>query len=194
MRNAKTKKGGVGVVVLYGAMAVGKLTVGKVLAKKLGYKLTHNHLINDLVLSVFERGTIEANRLIEKLRYEFYEAAAKSGHNLIITHCYSHSYISRTGLSDPKYLKTLERRLEKTDARVLFIHLQADTKTLLLRVKNESRKEHGKLTHVPTMKSILKMKDFSTSAPVKNNLVIDNSKLSPEKVARVIIAHLKARL
>jgi len=170
-------------------MAVDKLTVGKVLAKKLGYKLTHNHLINDLVWSVFKRNTLESNRIVEKLRYEFYETAAKFGNSLVITHCYAHDYNSPTGLSDPQYLKTLERRLEKAGAKVLFVHLQAKKKTLLKRVKVASRKKYRKLTDVSIMRDFLKAKDFTTSAPVNNNLVIDNTNLSPKKTAETIIKY-----
>ncbi|MBI4085064.1 MAG: AAA family ATPase [Candidatus Liptonbacteria bacterium] len=181
------------IIVLYGPMAVGKLTVGKVLSKKLGYKLTHNHLINDLALSVFERGTLEANRMIEKLRYEFYEKAAKSGKNIIITHAYSHNFVSPTGLSDSEYMKKLEKKLKKGGASVLFVHLQAKNKTLLSRVKNVSRKKYEKLTDVSTMKNHLNTKDFATSAPVKNNIVVDNTSLSPQKVAQIIINKINAR-
>lgn len=179
-------------VIIYGAMAVGKLTVGKELAKKIGYKLTHNHLINDLILSVFERGTLDANRLIEKLRYEFYDAALKAGQNIIITHCYSHNYISPTGLSDPDYLKNIEKRIKKAGGKVLFVHLKANNKELLKRVTNDSRKQHRKLTKVSIMKEYLKAKDFTTSAHVKNNLVIDNTNLSATKTAAIIAKHLKS--
>lgn len=190
MRRVKNKKTKSTIIVLYGAMAVGKLTVGKVLAKKLGYKLTHNHLINDLVWSVFKRNSLESNTIGEKFRYEFYETAAKSRHSLVITHCYAHDYYSQTGLSDPQYLKTLEKHLEKAGAKVLFVHLQAERQTLLKRVKNASRKKHSKLTDASIMKDYLNAKDFTTSAPVKNNLVIDNTNLSPKKVAEIIIKKL----
>lgn len=172
-------------------MAVGKLTVGKILATKLGYRLTHNHLINDLVWSVFKRNTLESNKMVEKLRYEFYETAAKFGHNLVITHCYAHDYVSPTFLSDPQYLKTLEKHLRKAGAKVLFVHLQAERKTLLKRVRDTSRREHQKLTDTSIMKDYLKSKDFKTSAPVENNLVIDNTSLSPERVVEMIIRHLR---
>ncbi|HIJ11483.1 TPA: hypothetical protein HA278_05490, partial [Candidatus Woesearchaeota archaeon] len=44
-------------VLIYGPMAVGKLTVAKELVKLTGYKLFHNHLTVDLVGSIFEWGT-----------------------------------------------------------------------------------------------------------------------------------------
>ncbi len=178
-------------IIIYGAVAVGKLTIGTLLAKKLKYKLTHNHLINDLVWSIFERGTPESAPLIEKLRYDFYEKAIKSGKNIVITHAYAHDYISKTGLSDPQYLKTLEKKLEKSGAKVLFVHLRADNKILLKRVTSESRKNYKKLTNTKSLKELLTLRDFTTSAPVKNNLVIDNTNLEPKKVVQMIINHLK---
>jgi|GEM_PF-3574071 len=38
------------VIVLYGPMAVGKLTVAQKLSKKLKMKLSHNHLLNNFNL------------------------------------------------------------------------------------------------------------------------------------------------
>ncbi len=178
-------------IIIYGAIAVGKLTIGTLLAKKLQYKLTHNHLINDLVWSIFERGTPESSPLIEKLRYDLYERAIKAGQSIIITHTYAHDYVSKTGLSDPQYLITLEKKLQKAGAKVLFVHLVTDNKTLLQRVTGESRKKHMKVTSKKTLKEVLAIRDFTTSAPVKNNLVIDNTNEEPDKVVKIIINHLK---
>ena len=176
-------------VILYGMIAVGKLTVAKVLQEKLGYRLTHNHLVNDLVWSIFDRGTLEGNTLIEKLRYELYEEAVKKGVSIIITHCYSHDYLSPTGLSDPNYMKALEEKLERAGARTLFVHLHASRETLIERVQGESRREYRKLKSVEGLLEHLDSKeiDITTSAPVKNNLVIDNTDLLPEEVAEMIV-------
>lgn len=178
------------VILIYGAMAVGKLTIGKELAKKTGYKLTHNHLINDLIWSVFEKESVEANKLIESMRYGFYTESVKHHKNIIITHTYSHNYVSPAGLADPDYLKTLEKKLNKTGANVLFVHIHADEKEILKRVKNSSRKAYHKLTDTKIMKDYLATEDFKTSAPVKNNLVINNTNLSPSKVVKIIEQHL----
>ena len=178
-------------IILYGAIAAGKLTVGTLLVKKLGYSLTHNHLLNDLVWSVLKRDKPESGALIEKLRYVLYEGAIKAGNSIVVTHAYSHTYVARTGLSDPQYLKTLEKKLEKAGGRVFFVHLRTDEKTLLKRVKGESRKKYEKLTDIKSLKEIIAREDFNTSAPVKNNLVIDNTELDPKKVVQMIIKHLK---
>ncbi|MDP3880936.1 MAG: AAA family ATPase [bacterium] len=179
------------VIVLYGAMAVGKLTVAKIIAKKLNYHVTHNHLINNLVLSVFERETLEANKIMEKLKYEFYELCVKSSKNIVITHCYAHDYVSPTGLKDPIYMKRLETRLVNAGADVYFVHLKASKAALLSRVANKDRNQYHKLTKRSVLRRFLKTEDFETSAPVKSNLAIDNSNLSPEATARKIIKTLK---
>jgi hypothetical protein len=44
-------------IFLYGLPAVGKLTVAKELASATSFKLFHNHLAVDLLLSVFDFGT-----------------------------------------------------------------------------------------------------------------------------------------
>lgn len=175
-------------IIIYGMIAVGKLTVAKALQKELGFKLTHNHLINDLVWSVFDRNTFEANDLIEKMRFQVYEEAIRHNVNIIVTHCYSHDYVSPTGLSDPEYLRQLEEKLEAVGARTLFVHLQADRETLLKRVDGESRHQYKKLTSIEKMIEYLDEKffDLNTSAPVRNNHVIDNTNMAPEDVAASI--------
>jgi tRNA uridine 5-carbamoylmethylation protein Kti12 len=40
-------------VLLYGPPAVGKLTIAKVLANKIDYKLLHNHLIVNPIAEIF---------------------------------------------------------------------------------------------------------------------------------------------
>lgn len=180
-------------IILYGMVAVGKLTVARVLQERLGYRLTHNHLINDLVWSIFDRGTLEGNRLIERLRYELYEEAIKQEVSIIITHCYSHDYVSPTGLSDPQYLHELEHRLEVAGARTFFVHLQAERSVLLERVEGESRREYRKLRDVSKMTEYLDSKDLDiqTSAPIKNNVIIDTTNLEPVDVVKIIIKELQ---
>ena len=44
-------------IFVYGMPASGKLTVARELAELTGYKLFHNHLVVDLLLSVFAFGS-----------------------------------------------------------------------------------------------------------------------------------------
>lgn len=181
------------IIFIYGPQAVGKFTVAKILNKKLGYKFAHNHHINDFVDEIFIRGTSERNDMVERLRYNLLESAIRAKINLIVTHCYSHDFISSTGLSDPKYVQTLEKRLVKLGGKFCGIHLKASNKELLRRVGMSSRKEFNKITSKKRMRELLLICDWQTSPKLKNNLIIDNTKLSPQKVADIIIKHFKLK-
>ena len=54
-------------VFLHGPAASGKLTVGRELSRRPGYRLFHNHLVVDAVTAVFEFGSESFVRLREKL-------------------------------------------------------------------------------------------------------------------------------
>ena len=182
------------VIFLYGPVAVGKLTVAKVLSKKLGYKLTHNHQVNDFVEEMFGRGSYTSNSMKEYMRFGVLEHTVMANTNFVTTHCYRHNYVSQTGLTDPQYVRALQKRLVKLGAKFYPIHLKATDKELLRRVNMESRKKFRKLVSKKIMKEYLKVLDFKTLPGLRNNFVVDNTKLSPNKVADVIIKHFKIKL
>jgi shikimate kinase len=190
-KSSKNKKSVV--VFIYGPIAVGKLTVANILSKKLGWTLSHNHLLNDLAYGLFKRQTFARDNLIEKFRYYLLENAVKEKVSFITTHCYAHNYISKTGLSDPKYVETLERKLTKLGAKFYAVHLKASDKELLRRVNMDSRKKFRKLTNKKEMQEVLLDRDFQTSPRLKNNLVIDNTKIPPNKVSDMIIKYFKLK-
>lgn len=121
------------------------------------------------------------------------ESAAKHGLNMVATHAYDHNFISKTGLSDPKFVETMEKKIKKAGANFYPIHLVASNEILMKRLTMPSRKEFYKLTNTKIMRKILPRKDYKTSPKVKNNLIIDNTKLSPQKVADAIIKHFKLK-
>src|SRR3989344_3850728 len=134
-------------VFIYGPIAVGKLTVAKILSKKLGYKILHNHHINDFVEEIFDRGTYESNLMKEELRFYLLETAARANLNFIATHAYAHDFMAQTGLSDPKYVQMIEKKLTKLGAKFYPVHLRASEKELLRRTNMSSREQYGKLTN-----------------------------------------------
>ena len=181
------------VVFIYGPIAVGKFTVANILSKKLGYKLAHNHTLNDFVDNIFTRTTYARNIMVERLRYDLLKNAVKAKINLITTHCYSHNFISTTGLSDPKYVETLEKQLTKLGAKFFGVHLKAEGKELLYRVSMNSRRKFRKLRDRQAMCACLFTNDWQTSPKLKNNLIINNTHLSPQKVSDMIIKHFKIK-
>lgn len=179
------------VVFIYGPIAVGKLTVAKILSKKLGFRLTHNHSLNDFVDELFSRHTLARDSTLEKFRSYFLEDAVKAKINFVTTHCYAHDFVSLTGLSDPKYVETLEKRLIRLGAKFCAVHLKASNKELLRRVDMNSRKEFGKLKDKKIMRELASNRDWQTSPKLKNNLIINNTDLSPQKVSDLIIKYFK---
>ncbi len=183
------------IIFIYGPIAVGKLTVAEILSKKLGYKLAHNHHVNDFVNEVFDRGSHISHVMKEDLRYYLLENVAKDGINIVATHCYSDNFVSTTGLSDPKYIEILEKKIIKLGGKFYPIHLRASNEELYHRVSMSSRKKFRKLVSVKIMKKYLTRSgdDHQTSPKLKNNFIIDNTNILPQKVANMIIKHFKIK-
>lgn len=190
-KSSKNKK--LVVIFLYGPIAVGKLTVARVLSKKLRYKLVHNHLLNDFLLEFFDRHSREIHYMKDTLQYALLESMVGAGVSVVATHTYGHNFVSLTGLSDPKFVKEMEKRLTKAGAEFFPVHLKAGSEELLRRVSHNSRKEFKKLLDKKIMSEYTFTKDWETSPKLKNNLIIDNTDLSPEIVANMIIKHFKLR-
>ncbi len=66
-------------IILYDPPAVGKLTVAKTLVDSTGYKLFHNHLTVDPVISIFPRGTKSSVNMVRQIRYMMLAGAARVG-------------------------------------------------------------------------------------------------------------------
>lgn len=179
------------VVFIYGAPAVGKLTTAKILAEKTGYKLVHNHLTTDLVRAVFERGNPKGDMYIVKLRFEMLEVAlAEHIGGYIMTAAHAHNYIYPNGENDEWFAKELESITEKNGGEFYGINLVTNTETLLQRAVEPDRLDWGKISNPNTLKDSLLKNDYFKTAPLKNNLIIDNTDSSAEVVVEKIIDFL----
>lgn len=181
------------VVIIYGTVAVGKFTVAKELHELLRYKFFHNHHTHDLARQLFERNTIHMHRIIENLRFVTFKEVAEAKINVVTTHAYSSDFVSFTGLTDPQYMRKVETIIKKAGGQAYFVHLIADEKTLLKRVIGKSRKNFKKLVDQKLLKEHLAKTEWKKIAPVENNLQINNTNLSPKKVANMIIKHFKIK-
>ena len=176
-------------IMIYGTPAVGKLTVANELQKITGYKFLHNHHTHDLVRILFESDTLEFHKTIEDIRFLIFKEIGKAKLNAITTLAYDPSFVSKTGITDQNYMKKIESIIKKAGGIMLSVHLVADRDEILKRVTGNSRKKYKKLKDVKKMKEILDKNEWKISAPVKNNFIIDNTKLSPKKVAKIIKKH-----
>src|SRR4051794_15588764 len=103
-------------IFIYGAPAVGKLTVARELAEEIGFKVFHNHLSIDCVEPIFDFGTKSFGKLVDLIRFEIVSEAARVGQNLIYTFCYAKD------LDDPHVNKILEA-VESNGGEVVFVLL-----------------------------------------------------------------------
>lgn len=72
-------------VVITGAQAVGKMTVGQELSRLTGMSLFFNHQIIDLVTPYFAFGTPQFDRIVDGFWDHLLESAAETGSGLIVT-------------------------------------------------------------------------------------------------------------
>lgn len=171
-------------VFIYGPPAVGKLTVAKGLAKITGFKLYHNHVSVDFVMSVFEFGTPAFWRLVDKFRREILEAVAKEGIDTIFTFVYGKGV-------DDEFVKDIVRRVKSHKGRVYFVRLHCERKELLRRVGTDSRKKVGKLTTRSGLSRMFKRFELNAEVPMAHSLSIDTTGQSPRRVAGQIVQHYK---
>lgn len=169
-------------IFIYGAPAVGKLTVAQVLARQTGFRVFHNHLSIDAIVPVFDFGTKPFARLIDLIRVETIAEAARADINLIHTFCYAKDF-------DDKYVEKISRTVESNGGEICFVLLTCERRETEKRVLEESRKKYGKANNLKILNEIFDRYDFSTPVPGRESLEIDNTNLSPETVAQKIIEH-----
>ena len=106
-------------VLLYGAPAVGKLTVAQKLANQTGFKVFHNHLSIDCIEPIFDFGTPSFFKLIELIRVETVAEAARENVNLIYTFCYAKDF-------DDVHVAKVVASVEASGGEVCFVDLRTE--------------------------------------------------------------------
>lgn len=172
-------------VYIYGPPASGKLTVAKELSKIIPYKIFHNHLTVDLVNAVIPSTNKNFWNYVNNFRYEMISILAKEKINSIFTSVFDSRH--------PQNFNKIVKIVEKSKGKIYFVQLCPNKNVLLKRVKGKSRREYGKLTSIKKMKEGFKL--FPTYAQFKheNHMQIDNSNISPKKVALQIKTYFKLK-
>lgn len=156
-------------IFLYGLPATGKLTIARELTAMTGYKLFHNHLTVDLLLSVFEFGSPAFVALREEIWLSVFEQAGLSQlPGLIFT--FAPEPTVRSG-----FPKRMLATVEKGGGEVDFVELVCPRGELTRRLSNPSRLEHRKLTSVTIFDQIYSTGEFDGSSLPKPRLSIDTS-------------------
>jgi hypothetical protein len=169
-------------VFLYGPPAVGKLTVAEELAQRRSFRVLHNHVTIDAVVTVLPFGTEAFWGAVGRLRRDLVAAAAREGIDLVYT------YVFAPG--DEPHVDAIAAAYEEAGGTVTFVQLVAPIDELLRRVGNASRSAHGKITEPEPLQRLLSEHDVFTSIPGRESLTIDLGVMSAAEAAELIVGRL----
>src|SRR5579859_1510487 len=168
-------------IFLYGLPGTGKLTIARELSALTGYKLFHNHLTVDLLLSVFEFGSEPFVELRESIWLSVIEEAAASLPGLIFTfnpeNSVRQSFISET--------------VQKVSARggaVEFVEVVCDPNVLESRIDTAERRNHKKLVSLELYRKLKADGVFDSPKMPAAQLTLNSTHTSPHENARMIAA------
>lgn len=164
-------------VFIYGLPATGKLTVARELSAITGYKLFHNHLAVDLLLTVFDFGSAPFVELREQIWLSVFE---RSAHNqlpgLIFTFA-PEATVRRD------FIDRAVAAITRVNGEVIFVELVCPLEELKKRMDSPSRLQYGKLTSVLMFEQLAADGSFEALPMPKPRLSIDTSICTPQQAA-----------
>lgn len=173
---------------LFGAQAVGKMTVGQALCRITPMRLFHNHMTIEPVIALL--GHYDG-ALVQQLREDMFNAFARTDHyGLIFTMVFAFDLPS-----DWDYVAHIASIFEAQGAQVDYCELVAPLDIRLVRNQTENR-----LKEKPSKRNTAQSERFlrdchyrevslDGECPWPRYLKLDNSQLSPEEAAEIIADH-----
>jgi len=172
-------------LLLHGPPAVGKLTIGREVAARTGWRLFHNHLVVDLVLAVYDFGTPGFVALREQLWLAvFRQALADRLPGLIFTFNPENSVPQR-------FIDELVVEVAARGGEVIPIELTAREAEIERRIDTASRRQHGKLVDRALYRKLRDSGVFGTPVMPSPRLRVDTGQVTPPEAAERIIAALQ---
>ena len=183
-------------VFVFGPPAVGKMTVGRALAARTGYKLLHNHMTVEPVLEIFAFGSPPFGRLVSEFRRRVVEEAlAADLDGLVFTMVWG------LELDEDRTLVTSYVDLvHAAGGRVSFVELYADLGERLERNRTELRlaEKRSKRDLEFSHGNVLALERYvmNTGGPRtvgedvlegREHLRVDNTALSADEVADRVV-------
>ncbi|WP_409254211.1 shikimate kinase [Bacillus sp. SCS-153A] len=177
-------------VLIFGPQAVGKMTVGQSLSKQTDMKLLHNHMTIDLLEPLFGF-TPEMWKLTHQFREEIFKSFSKTDEKGLIT-TFVWAFNQR---EDWEFVEKTCAIFKSQGAEVFLVELEADVDERLKRNQTSNRLEHK-----PTKRNIeqseeellstmetCRLNSNENEIKAENYLRIDNTGLTPDEVAEIII-------
>ena len=181
---------------IFGAHAAGKMTVGQAVAKATPMKLFHNHMTIEPVIELF--GAYNG-AVTERLRQVVFEEFVRTdNYGLIFTFIWAFEEPH-----DTEYVRKLTKLYQDAGAQVDYVELVCPQEVRLIRNRTENRlkekasKRDVALSEQRFLSAEEKYRVVSEpgeiceklGCPPERYLRIDNTELSPEAAAEIIIHH-----
>ena len=167
-------------IIIHGPPAVGKLTTARCVERATGYKVLHNHLTFNTATALFDVGDPRHLELHRELRITMIEHAARSGlEGVILTLV----YFEPESVSGFEQIKAVCRAHE-IELHSVFLRCEADE--LHRRVVRPDRTSNGKLDSSERLGTLLAQHKY-VPIPDLETLVIDTTRLPPEKTCQLIV-------
>ena len=181
-------------LLITGPPAVGKMTVGQELTKKLDYKLFHNHHSIDLTLNFFSWGETGFKKVNEGIRQLIFKTVAEDRtlKGFIFTLVWAFDM-----QEDWDYVDNLKKLFEANGWTFHIVELYAPVDTRLARNKTENRLayKHSKRDIAKSDANLLKLEEGyqmntdGTKIQEQNYLRIDSTNLSASATADKVIEY-----
>ena len=171
-------------IVLHGMPGVGKLTVATELEKLTGFRLFHNHLTVDLVLSLFEFGSQPFVELRERVWLDTFALACEAKlEGMIFTFAFEKTVRE-------EFLPNVVKLVESHGGEVVFVNLYCDSAELERRLTDPAREKFGKLTSLELFRQLNSNGTFDTPGNIPNRLTVDTTSITPIETAKRIATEL----
>lgn len=183
-------------ILITGGQAVGKMTVGESLKAKTGIPMTMNHDSLDLAAKIYGWGHPAHKLLSESIRKSTFESAIMTNTDLIFTYVWAFNE-----QEDWEYVENINKLF---NGELYIVELVTDLQTRLKRNKTEYRlsvkpsKRNTEASDQELINSQDKYRLISNEKEVEqkypNYIKIDNTNLTPEEVADIIIERFNLNL
>lgn len=188
-------------VFIYGPPATGKYTVGRELARRTGYRLFHNHLVVDTVLSVYDFGTPGFVELRDTIWRAVFSRVAQApdkdkskdtGKDKVQPPGLLFTFNPENSVRQD-FIDWLFGDYAASGVRILSVALAASEPEIERRLDADSRRKFGKLTDLDLYRRLRAAGVFSAPRIPRTDLCIDTEVCSPTDAAQQIAHAMEKR-
>lgn len=167
--------------IIYGPPASGKMTIAKELYNITEARFFPHNVIFDLINPLF--GNPRENDwmwdLYEEIKLDIIKKAKEESVDLVLTEIFDKKFSNIR-------IKKFVNNLKKLNIDFSFVKITCNKEELLKRVENEDRKNTEKIASRDEYKKIIGKGDLDAVIPYVDNIIIDNTNLSPKDAAKKI--------